>query len=478
MLASLFSKVTSSLGKTYAYAGLLPAGVFLLFFALYYTSTTTFFETAQSLLASADTWKSVASIGAFWIFLGFILYALRSPVFSLFQVFPGGWLGRKLIFRRVARRERLRRARVEIERRETALHWLRNLDLNRSEIGDFPHWLLPPDPTLGLNRSRLGREALINVDRTAGDVLNLSVFHSDAIVDGIFLLFLLARGRRDEIIERAINSEIQAWRLAAQTGQAQAILEFVEHDLRRKFTRAFSNSRRFGEGAYIFPTELGNRLSALDDYAQARYGIDTATIWDRLWWVLPKEAKSEVSDARLSLETLVNLALAMLIAGLFLLLIEFKSCGLSFGLQGSSCNGIRFAGFVIGAFVLARFAYSGATFAMEALAIRTTTLIDMYRLVMVKQLGFSVKTVGDEVKLYRSLKGFFGQATELDQTRELAEGQKAQQKVDKSKDDAEDSKKEQSKSKEEEAGDEKEEKEDEEEQQQEDTEKKENGSSI
>jgi hypothetical protein len=69
---------------------------------------------------------------------------------------------------------------------------------------------------------------------------------------------------------------------------------------------------------------------------------------------------------------------------------------------------------------------------MEILAIKTTTLIDMYRLAMLQQLGFSPKTVGDELNIHKGLKGLFTQANKLDSKLELTSG-KAEPKPDKSK---------------------------------------------
>jgi hypothetical protein len=421
VLASIFGKFTASLGKTYVYAGLVPAGMFLVFLAAYYTTLPTLFGIAQSLLTSEDSWKAVASFGAIWILLAFLLHAVRAPIFSLFEVIPTGWLGRRLLFGVVKRRNRLTRERIELEWRSTAMLWLRKLDLDRSKIGEFPAWIVRPRAQDAIDVAKCGRETLRAVDLTAGDALNLTVSRSDAIADGIFALYLTARTRHEDAVERDLGGEIEAWRYAAASKQAAAVLESVEQDIKRRFTRAFLKCRRFGKGANIFPTELGNRISALDDYAQNRYGIDTATMWDRLWWILPKEAKDEVSDARLALEALTNLAIALLVAGLVLPSLEIASCGMTLDVVGQSCNGIRIAAFAGVAFALAFLTYRGATFAMEILSIKMTTLIDMYRLAMLRQFGFAAKTVGDELEIYAELRGFFVQASKLDESRPLVD---------------------------------------------------------
>jgi hypothetical protein len=436
VLASIFSKVTASLGKTFAFAGLLPAAALILILSLHATSFGTFSAVGGQLLSDADSWKLAAWLGAIWLFCGFLFYAVRAPIFSLFQIIPAGFIGRRLLFRRVSRRERLARELEEIEWRMTAFDWLDQLDLDRSKIGDYPYWIQRPSPEQSLWESRRGCEAFVAVDRTGGDALNLTVPRSDAIAAGIFRLFLLAKSKHAPGVESAIESEIAQWRSAFASNRAKAIVVLVKQDLDRKFVNAFQACERFGGGAYVFPTELGNRISALDEYALQRYGIDTATIWNRLWWILPKDAKAEVSDARLALETLVNLVTALLLAGVAVASRQISSCGPVLDFGGSPCDSTRTIAFVVGIFVLAAIVYRGVNFAMEILAIKTTTLIDMYRLAMLQQLGFSPKTVGDELNIHKGLKGLFTQANKLDSKLELTSG-KAEPKPDKSKEDPE-----------------------------------------
>ncbi len=428
MLASIFSKVTTSLGKSYVYAGLLPSGFFLLYFLFYFTSGSEVSVAAQSLLTKTDGWSFVALLGAVWIALAFLLYAIRAPIFGLFNRIPGGPIGRRLVFRRVKKRLTAARALAEVEWRATALFWLTRLGLQRGQIGDLAHWIIRPAPELGLQRSRLGREALTRIDLTVGDAANLDVCSCDRIVDGIFALYLVAGRTHDLGTEHEIEGEIRGWRSASGSRQAAEILEQVDQEIKRQFTRAFMACRRFGEGAYIFPTELGNRIAALDDYALERYGINTAMIWDRLWWVLPADAKSEVSDARLALESLINLALTILLGGVLLPIAEVAHCGTSFGATGLSCNGFRLGGFVIVALFLSVLVYRGGAFAMEVFAVKSTSLIDMYRLSMVRQLGFQVNTVDEELRLYAELKGLFVQGSKLTPTRPIIVPEKSESK--------------------------------------------------
>jgi hypothetical protein len=418
MLASLFGKVTTSLGKTYVYAGLLPAGAFFFFLALYYTGLTTFLRIFNSLLTGTDAWKSVASFAAAWMLLGFVLYGARGVFFSAFQFIPTGWLGRRLIFRLVKKRDRLVRARDELTWRITAVQWLREprLNLARDKVGAFPTWILRPDPAVAIRVSGAGREKLHDLDYSAGDSLNLSVAASDAIENGLWALYRVARDtNHPALIERLIAEEIDGWRRTTATPGAKRVLELVFQDLTRRHSKAFSRCKTFAGNAYTLPSELGNRIAALGSYAQSRYRIDTATLWDRLWWILPKDAKSEVGDARLALEVLINLTVVLVAAAFLLPVLETANCGaaFSFWTADPSCNGTRVAGFMGAALLLAWAVYRGASFAMEILASNMTALIDVYCLPMLRQLGFNPKTVGEELSMLAGLKTLFVQAHAL-----------------------------------------------------------------
>lgn len=435
MLASIFGKVTSSLGKTFVFAGLLPSGVLLLVVLLYFTPFAVLARIEQDLLAKPDSWKSLAWLGCIWLAIGFLLYSLRAPILSLFQLAPSSAVGRRVLFRRIAKRERLKRARIEQERVITAINWLTNLGLDRAEIGDIPFWLARSyqGHERAIQQSRAGRERLLQVDRTVGDVLTLTVDASDAIAAGIFALFQLAKYRRDPDVELAISAEIAGWRFAFASREARAIMAFVRQDTERKVARAFRASSRYGEGPYIFPTRIGNLIAALDDYGLKRYGIDTATFWDRLWWVLPKDVKAEVSDARLALEALLNLLIALFLALATIAGSQVAVCGFKSPLFGT-CDGTRAVIFLVAAGILVLLVYRGAAFALEVLSIKMTSLIDMYRLAALGQIGFVPKTVGQERSIYKKLKGLFVQAAELDDDLELSIVSKTESKEQKSED--------------------------------------------
>jgi hypothetical protein len=431
MLASIFGKVTASLGKTFVFTGLLPAAVLILAVASYLTPLATL-TSLGSALADADSWKKLAWLGCLWLVLGFFLYALRAPLFSWFQVVPASFIGRRLLFSRIAKRERLRRVRVELEQVKTAINWLTNRGLERAKIGDMPFWLVRsyPGDEKAIARSQAGRNTLTDVDRTVGDALNLTVSESDVIAEGIFALYRLARDKRSAGIESTITDEVAAWRFAMVSREAKAIVRFVDQDADRKVAKAFHDCQQFGQGPYIFPTKIGNLISALDDYGLKRYGIDTATLWDRLWWVLPREVKADVSDARVVVEALLNLLVCVFLAIAAILSLHVAKCGTQPSFTGP-CSAVPATAFTACALIISRLVYRGAAFAMEVMAVKMTSLIDMYRLATLGQLGFSPKTVAQERAISSGLKGLFTQAAALDGKLELTAAAKAEPKEQK-----------------------------------------------
>lgn len=413
MLASIFGKVTASLGRTYVFSGLLPAGLLIL-------TIISFLGSAQSIdvqvaLADADSWKQWVWPAAIWISVGFLFYVWRAPIFKVFQFSPTGRIGRRLLFGRIAQRERLRRQRIYFERRSSALYWLQEQGMERSKVGDLPAWLvrsLPSDEEL-LRASTIGRTALVEVDRTVGDALSLTVTQSDKIAGGIFALYRLAAVHEHRpVLKMRIADEMDNWRTASLSGEAKDILELVDQDNQRAIGRAFENCQKFGDGPYVFPTALGNQISALDDYGEKRYGIDTATIWDRMWWVLPKDVKAEVSDSRLALETLVNVMVSLVLAIVAIWTLQINECGLV-PLATGSCDATRAVAFSVSGLVLLFVVYRGACFAMQVLASKMTSLIDTYRLATLSQLGFAPKTISEEKELHEGLRSLFTQAVRL-----------------------------------------------------------------
>jgi hypothetical protein len=49
------------------------------------------------------------------------------------------------------------------------------------------------------------------------------------------------------------------------------------------------------------PTQFGNILRAAEERPQNQYGLDTFICWSRLWLLLPDSVKTELTEARMTL---------------------------------------------------------------------------------------------------------------------------------------------------------------------------------
>lgn len=121
----------------------------------------------------------------------------------------------------------------------------------------------------------------------------------DRIREGVYSLNRLVSDPRWGLSDPNVLKEVEDRRPVTGNATAARVVKFVWEDVLRMVDRAFAEHDKFPSGHYTFPTALGDLISALDDCGQDRYQIDTTTMWDRVWWILPKDAKADVSDARL-----------------------------------------------------------------------------------------------------------------------------------------------------------------------------------
>ncbi|GII34158.1 hypothetical protein [Planotetraspora mira] len=73
--------------------------------------------------------------------------------------------------------------------------------------------------------------------------------------------------------------------------------------------------RSYPRESDILPTRLGNVIRAAETYPWRRYGVDTITIWPRIYRVLPQSTISDIQDARATLEFLLVLSLWFVTVG-------------------------------------------------------------------------------------------------------------------------------------------------------------------
>jgi hypothetical protein len=171
---------------------------------------------------------------------------------------------------------------------------------------------------------------------------------------------------------------------------------------------------------WLAPTRLGNRVAALDDYAERRYGIGTSTLWIRLWGVLDDKEKREVTDAQLMVELFANLTAAFALLAVLILVSSAVSIGQHLLNGPLGANDWRALWFVAGSVTLALACYHTAVFAFGAVAERIIRFVDLQRLRLLTGVGYAPpKTVAEELEMFKELNDFFAGGSQRDSKRTL-----------------------------------------------------------
>jgi len=417
MLGGLIEKISASLGKSFLFAGLLPAAVLLAVSSLYWFGIADTWTQIQSVANAGDNAKSITWLALAWIVTGFILFAIRAWIFAVFRVMPTGRFGSWLLRRALSKRQRVQRELKRVEWQYTIAKW-HERNFSPATAIYRPIWFDVPRIATALTKSKKARARLRKRAQVKTD--GLPTWDDRCIlIDGLTHLFaIITDAGTYQGHQQAIDDEVAQW--VAETAQpgAKTFLEHFTEDIYREWTAAFDWNLHYAKGIWVYPTVIGNRLAALDDYAERRYGITTDTIWDRIWWVLPSAAKQEVSDARLAVEIATNLCAVFLLAAAEIATAEIGR-NLHLATKAATDKPLLSVILVAGSIILAIIAYRGAIFAFDALAGKMRSLIDLYRLQLIAALGFHAKTVGEEYELLAELDHFFVQAAPRKPEREL-----------------------------------------------------------
>lgn len=86
----------------------------------------------------------------------------------------------------------------------------------------------------------------------------------------------------------------------------------------RRWNRASHQLDLYPDESKLLPTRLGNVLRAAESKAGQRYGLDTVTIWPRLYPHLPNPLARALHDTRTQLDTYASLCICFLVAGVAL----------------------------------------------------------------------------------------------------------------------------------------------------------------
>lgn len=356
----------------------------------------------QGWAINASSWLA---LNTFWV--GLLFFFARSLVLHVLQAMPGPMLAplRHILTKRQLKlRWKAKRAREGALWRRTVLRWSKEGFQLPNEQTVILEWQKIPDNLDSLKRaveaSRRARKIVVKLSRRFDMLAIPSQRQVEKIATGLCQLYSLTFNRP---LALDSYSEIFQWK-TEMTESVRAILTITDTEVFRSGTEARSKLSLFpDEERWLAPTALGNRFASLDDYAEKRYGIDTSTLWKRMWGVLSKEDRKEVSDAQLNVEVLANLSVAFV--ALTLGVILFSKSDLLF---------------ILIPLFMALVSYRAAIYAAGALTEAVVRLVDLHRLHLIDALGFkSPRTVYDERKLFKELHSFFSKGTELPAGREL-----------------------------------------------------------
>ncbi|WP_405968982.1 hypothetical protein OG496_55165 [Streptomyces sp. NBC_00988] len=138
----------------------------------------------------------------------------------------------------------------------------------------------------------------------------------------------------------------------------------------------------FPDGQQVLPTALGNRLRAAEERAGKAYSLDATLTWPRLYFVLPPDVLRFVSQSRNELDTAVRLCLSFALTSLVsaaLLLRHPVWLALPLGFA-----------------LLSGLAYRAAVHAAQAYGVTFTSVIDVYRLRLLKEMSVKMPADSDD----------------------------------------------------------------------------------
>lgn len=424
ILKTLWGELKGVFGKSYLLAGTLPAAVLVLGWLWYRSrkSLPSLVGRAVDALGAERAADEALALILLTLVLGLAFFAGRGPLLDLLQRLPGRLLAP--LRRTLVQRQHQHLLQVEREA-DVRSHLVTILEkwIPSDEMDFGPPTFLPPT-------ERIPKEAAVRKSskRARATVRRLlphgippttppSREQTGAILGALRQLYAYAARHYPD---RTTIDETSAWRLLLSSGGARRLLGILTDGVRREWAEARMELDSFPEPRWLRPTGLGTRASALDDYAEDRYGIPTSTMVQRLLGALPAEEQKQIGDARLQVETLANLA-----ASSVLLAFAVTVGSLALATRHLRAGGLlewdaRTAAFVLMPALFGWLFYRAAVLAHGELAEKLVRTVDLYRLELIEKLGFArPRDVREERELWCELAAFYAGDGDLDPDRPI-----------------------------------------------------------
>ncbi len=417
-LVSLLSSLQGAFGKPFLLSGLVPGVV--LVFGWHGYAESTFIASVLSGEEAVGSFTLIALLELLGV--SALLYALNQQIMRAFEDLPGKPF------------DRLRRFLIDRQRRlwndandtlqaalweQTGATWpTRDFEQEGTFIPVPPLCGVAGGPALSPEecarrshaaRARVHEHALR--PQAGGAVPIVHSADLESILHGLRALLEADRGDPGNA---SVDAEKQAWRELLKQPGAGSVIEEVQSLAYRRVVAALVQVERFpGEGRWLKPTTLGNRIAALDDYAEKRYGMPTTTLWSQLFPHLTSEQSAGAINAQLLVHMLLNVSVA---AGLLLALVSLEALAETVRYAsrhpGVGTLNVRAVLYVAASAAGAWGAYLAAVSAFDTACDQICRQIDIRRTKVLEGLGYQVPaTVAEERVIFEELHEFLESGT-------------------------------------------------------------------
>ncbi|WP_322029166.1 hypothetical protein [Paraburkholderia sp. J76] len=409
MFSEFSDKGKEALGKAYFLTGLVPACVAVIGFLCVLLGPTVVIEKITELIGSESkteiTWTALSVL-----VVSFVLTVIREAVVSLFENVPGkpcvklrDWL----ISRALRSRHRLKTQRERLEAEFTVVNWLK-------EKGAGPLYI-PETVSAGQWEQvrRLNNWAFvcacIAADRLKDPlcVPQMSAKEVRIISSGFLALIAFHHANKDSSPAREEKEKWIDW-VSIKGESADSTLAWMLDFKTGEIADAWLKLNRYPTVKWIRPTALGNRFSALQDYAEKRYRMETSVLWERVWWILPKEHRKEIGATRTILESLLTLSVVFIVLStIAAAILATKLAGVDITRAHNDVSVLQVAITLAALIGCAISSYRLSLVPADSFVRKVESLIDIYRAALLHAVGMEPESVKEELDVLNELKHFW-----------------------------------------------------------------------
>ncbi|MEZ4422139.1 MAG: hypothetical protein R3E98_01905 [Gemmatimonadota bacterium] len=387
---AILESVTSAVGKlidrSFLAAGLAPALILAGGIHLYRTGFGGLDGLGATVTAFTASWAAATWPVLLILVLAFLFLAAKGGLQYLLAEVPLGPVHDALLTRSVARAEALEAERQRWSDRHTALKW--------SPDGRFVAIPVEGMPGAAPEWKASAARARSAVLAAQADGRDLDPDWVAGLADALLPLqrASLVPAPEDDTPAQVHDADLEAelvwWREWSASPRTERILDVAQGIAEGRMARARrARSAYPQELSWMQPTRFGNRLAALDDYAERRFGMPTAALWTRLWGVLSDKARTEVAEARHAVDALVNVLAALVGVMVWIVAAELHEALGALG-PATLAFDLRPLLLLIAAALLARLVYASVLVALGGLRETMIRWIDLERFRLLRELGW------------------------------------------------------------------------------------------